>query len=104
LLAGLAENGERGIEIIALHGNDHANAAIEGAPHFIAFDVASLGQPVEDGALLPRGCIDFCAEAVCISFNSGFTYMRVGRTSTSIAGSPSISASGSISSTLRISE
>ena len=40
------------------HDNDHADTAVEGAIHFLCFDIALLLQPVEQLGHLPSVTVD----------------------------------------------
>ena len=45
--------------IFGCHDDDHADAAVEGAQHFVGGDAAGLGKPGEDGRRLDGSEIDF---------------------------------------------
>ena len=58
---GLAGQGKRlhcRIHLVRCHGEQHADAAIEGTVHFVGGNTAGLGQPLEDRRQGPAGIIN----------------------------------------------
>ena len=52
------EEGLRRIGLLGRHDNGHANAAVEGAVHFLLLYVAGLLQPLEQFGQRPRLGVD----------------------------------------------
>ena len=58
VLAFRLEQGQRLLQLVGGQGDDHADAAVEGAIHFVTGDVASLLQPAEHCRPLPALLVD----------------------------------------------
>jgi len=52
------ERRQRGIDLLVIDDDNHADTAVKRAQHFLVGDVAVLGEPVEYRALLPGRTID----------------------------------------------
>ena len=58
LLTGFTQYVQRGFNVSLSYADDHANAAVQHAVHFVLVHVAFFLQPVEDRRALPAGNVN----------------------------------------------